>query len=343
MNPVLDTRLEALRAWLVRALGEEPFDLEAASADASFRRYFRVRTASGTRIAMDAPPPQEDCEPFVRIAALFEAAGAHVPHVHVADTVQGFLLLEDLGNRTYLDPLREAQSKGDAAAAAALYQDATDALLRIQTASRPGVLPPYDEALLRRELQLFPDWYLARHVGIALDDDGKAMLAGVFDAVLRCNLAEPRVYVHRDFHSRNLMQCTPNPGVIDFQDAVHGPITYDLVSLFRDAYIRWDEAQVLDWVIRYWEKARRAGLPVHRDFAEFYRDFEWMGVQRHLKVLGIFARLSHRDGKDRYLADMPLVTACLRNACERYAALRPLIALLDIAEQRQPPAVLHTF
>ena len=178
-----------------------------------------------------------------------------------------------------------------------LFADATDALIRWQMASRPGVLPPYDEALLRRELELFPEWYLQRHRGVTLSTAQRRTLDAVFDAVIQSNLAQPQVYVHRDYMPRNLMVCTPNPGVLDFQDAVFGPITYDVVSLFKDAFISWEEEQVLDWTVRYWEKAKRAGLPVDADFGAFYRDFEWMGLQRHLKVLGIFARLNYRDGK----------------------------------------------
>ena len=330
-----------LRAWLSRQLphqrGDRDLRIEPASADASFRRYFRVTHEDGdTRIVMDAPPEFEDCRPFLKVAALFREAGVHVPEVYAQDLEQGFLLLSDLGGTTYLDLL-------DAATAPALYRDANAALIDIQRASRPGVLPDYDRALLERELRLFPDWYVAKHLGLTPDSGQTAALHGVFEALLDNNLKQPRVFVHRDYHSRNLMTIggaesrgfPANPGIIDFQDAVYGPITYDLVSLYRDAYIAWEEERELDFVIRYWEAARRAGLPVDADFDAFYRDYEWMGAQRQLKVLGIFARLCHRDGKDGYLKDMPRVMAYLRRTCARYAALAPLARLLDRLENRQ--------
>jgi hypothetical protein len=284
---------------------------------------------------MDAPPGKEDCRPFVRVARLLAAAGVHAPAILAEDLAQGFLLLSDLGTRTYLAAL-------DATTADALYGDALDALVRWQQATREGELPPYDEALLARELALFPDWYVAKHLGRALTPEQSSALAAAFRAILDNNLAQPRVYVHRDYHSRNLMVAAPNPGVLDFQDAVHGPITYDLVSLLRDAYVEWDEGRQIDWSVRYWERARRAGLPVAADFAAFWRDFEWMGVQRQVKVLGIFARLAHRDGKRGYLDDMPRVAGYLRRACARYRELGPLLRLLDELEDRAP-VVGYTF
>ena len=241
------------------------------------------------------------------------------------DLTRGFLLLSDLGDRTYLAAL-------DAASAPTLYADATEALIRWQKATRDGELPLYDEALLSRELDLFPEWFVARHLGRQLDAGQSAILAQAFRLILDNNLAQPRVYVHRDYHARNLMVADPNPGVLDFQDAVCGPVTYDLVSLLRDAYIAWEEEQQLDWAVRYWERARKAGLPVGDDFGNFWRDFEWMGVQRQLKVLGIFARLAYRDGKRAFLGDMPRVMAYLRAACARYGALHPLLALIDELE-----------
>ena len=329
-------RTVLLRDWLERQLPrqhpDQEFSFEPASADASFRRYFRVGLADGsTRIVMDAPPEHEDCRPFLKVATLFRNAGVHVPEVYAKDLAQGFLLLSDLGHTTYLNVL-------DATTAPKLYRDANAALVDIQRASRPGVLPEYDHALLSRELDLFPDWYVARHLEVRLDAAQQATLRSVFDKILANNLAQPQVFVHRDYHSRNLMVSADdypeNPGIIDFQDAVFGPITYDLVSLYRDAYIHWEEAQELDFVIRYWEMARQAGLPVPADFHDFYRDYEWMGAQRQLKVLGIFARLCHRDGKDGYLKDMPRVLAYLRQTCERYLELRPLARLLDQLENR---------
>jgi aminoglycoside/choline kinase family phosphotransferase len=340
-----NARGDLLRAWLERLFPHREIGIEPASVDASFRRYFRVTLASGeTRIVMDAPPGREDCRPFLHVAALFAEAGVHVPEVHAQDLEQGFLLLSDLGRATYLEAL-------DAASAPALYGDANAALIAIQRSSRPGVLPDYDRTLLARERALVPDWYVARHLDAALDSGQSAALAEVFEALLANNLAQPRVFVHRDYHSRNLMaiggaevatnattnaaEFPANPGILDFQDAVYGPITYDLVSLYRDAYIAWEEERELDFVIRYWEAARRAGLPVDADFDAFYRDYEWMGAQRELKVLGIFARLFYRDGKDAYLKDMPRVMACLRRTSERYRALAPLARLLDRLENRQ--------
>jgi aminoglycoside/choline kinase family phosphotransferase len=271
---------------------------------------------------MDAPPAREDCRPFVQIAGLLADAGVHAPEVLAADLPRGYLLLSDLGSRTYASSLNPTTAH-------ALYADALEALVRWQCASRDGVLPPYDDALLRRELALFADWYVARHLTYELSEAERTTLARTFDAVVANNLAQPQVFVHRDYHSRNLMVSTPNPGVLDFQDAVHGPITYDLVSLLRDAYVEWDEELQLDWSIRYWEQARSAGLPVHADFGTFWRDFEWMGIQRQLKVLGIFARLNIRDGKAGYVADMPRVLGYLRRAASRYPEFDALIALLD--------------
>lgn len=361
--------------WLKSQFPNDTFTLAPASADASFRRYFRATFADGsTKIIMDAPPQHEDCKPFLHVAKLFEEAGTHTPHVYAQDLAQGFLLLSDLGNTTYLQALTADN-------AAQLYSAATDALIKIQLASRENELPPYDEALLRRELNLFPEWYIAKHLGVTLSDKQQAKLEEVFTRIVKNNLAQPKVYVHRDYHSRNLMYIEspllnpppvpargipaesgseaartgetgeeanvkntiqPLPGIIDFQDAVYGPITYDLASLFKDAYIKWEEAEIMDWLIRYWEKARKAGLPVHADFGEFYRDYEMMGAQRHIKVLGIFARLCHRDGKDGYLKDMPLVMAYLRAACVRYIDLKPLLNILDELEQNKPE-VGYTF
>lgn len=329
MNDIhVDNRQHALGEWLETVLHHVEFKLTTASADASFRRYFRVHLADKTLIAMDAPPTHENCEPFVRIAKLFGDAGVHVPEVIAQDLAQGFLLLSDLGDVTYLSQLNDTT-------APALYHDAYMALVKLQLASRPGVLPDYDEALLTREMQLFPDWYIAKHLNVTLDDKQQADLQKTF-AVLNQNiLAQGQVYVHRDYHSRNLMLCHDNPGVLDFQDAVYGAITYDLVSLLKDAYISWDEEQIIDWLARYWQVAKKQGLPVPADFSEFYRDFEYMGAQRHIKVLGIFARLYHRDGKEGYLKDMPLVMHYLRKVCERYIELKPLLRLLDALENRQ--------
>jgi N-acetylmuramate 1-kinase len=341
-----DARLGALNGWLAGVLAVPATAIEPASEDASFRRYFRItlseeialarRGESGsgrvrTLIAMDAPPPHEDCRPFVRISKLLIDAGVHAPAVLASDLDRGFLLLTDLGTRTYLDALTQDN-------ASELYRDACASLIGWQRASRESVLPAYDRALLKRELDLFPDWYVARHLGIALSPAQTATLDDAFAKLLENNLRQPAVFVHRDYHSRNLMSTEPNPGVLDFQDAVYGPITYDLVSLLRDAYIEWDEERQIDWAVRYWQGARAEGLPVGTDFADFWRDFEWMGVQRQLKVLGIFARLWHRDGKNRYLRDMPRVMRYLRAACARYRERMPLLRLVDALEERRPVA-----
>lgn len=326
-------RLQRLTAWTRNHLPNA--QLAPASADASFRRYFRAVNDSGSYIVMDAPPSHEDCTPFLHVARLFRAAGANTPEILAENLEEGFLLLSDFGNTTYLTALNDNTADR-------LYRDANQALIQIQLASRPGELPEYDAELLLREMRLFPDWYVARHLGIELTEAQRGIVETAFAAILANNLAQPRVYVHRDWHSRNLMVTDPNPGVLDFQDAVYGPISYDLVSIYKDAYIHWDEERVLDWVIRYWESARRAGLPLPADFGDFYRDFEWMGIQRHIKVLGIFARLYHRDGKDGYLKDMPLVLAYLKKACGRYNGLGDFLRLLEELEGKAT-AVGYTF
>ena len=321
-----DSRRAAVESWLAAQLRGARFSLTPASVDASFRRYFRASLPDGrSYVVMDAPPEREDCRPFVHVARLLRAAGVHAPEVHAEDLAQGFLLLADLGTQTYLQAL-------NADNAARLLGEATDALLRWQLATRPGELPPYDEALLRREMNLFPEWYVSRHLGVELSNAQKAELEGIYRLLVKSALAQPAVYVHRDYMPRNLMVSEPNPGVLDFQDAVLGPITYDMVSLLRDAFVSWDEERVLDWSVRYWEKAKRAGLPVETGFAEFWRAFEWMGLQRHLKVLGIFARINYRDGKPKYLEDTPRFIRYARAVSERYAALAPLARLLDELE-----------
>lgn len=325
-------RTLALQAWLARLFPGEKWHIEPASADASFRRYFRVSLPGRgeSRIVMDAPPAQEDCRPFIQVAALLRQAGLNAPSVLAQDLEQGFLLLTDLGTTTYLAALQQ-----DDASADTLFGDATDALVTWQLASRPGVLPPYDRALLQRELDLFPDWYLARHLGLALAPQQRELLENIFALILASNLAQPAVYVHRDYMPRNLMLSAPNPGILDFQDAVYGPVSYDLASLVRDAFISWEEERALDWIVRYWDKARRAGLPVGADFGDFYRDLEWMGLQRHLKVLGIFARIKHRDGKPGYVEDAPRFLRYIRAVSARYNALAPLAHLFDAIESQQ--------
>jgi aminoglycoside/choline kinase family phosphotransferase len=320
-------RQQQLTTWLQSQFPSEIFNLTPASADASFRRYFRAGYADRTLIVMDAPPEHEDCRSFLHVARLFENAGVHVPHIYAKNLEQGFLLLSDLGNTTYLQALTTENAR-------TLYTDATNALIKIQLASKEDELPCYDEALLLREMRLFPEWYINKHLNITLTPAQNTKLETVFARIVANNLSQPRVYVHRDYHSRNLMVTEPNPGIIDFQDAVYGPISYDLVSLFKDAYIKWDESQIIDHLIGYWQNARRAGLPVHEDFGQFYWDFEWMGAQRHLKVLGIFARLCYRDGKEGYLKDMPLVMSYLRATAARYVDLKPLLNLLN---ELEPP------
>ena len=322
---------------LVPAYGLRVESLHLASADASFRRYLRVTADTGSLIIMDAPPDKEDCRPFDQVARLMAQAGLHVPRVLAWSQELGFMLLTDLGHRTMMQAI-------DAASAMAnlpLYLQAVDSLTLWQVASRPGVLPAYDAALLRRELDLFPHWYLQQYRGMAIDAPMRTTLERAFDCIIAENLAWPSVYVHRDFMPRNLMlpQTSPDDaswppriGVLDFQDAVYGPITYDIACLMRDAFLSWDEEFVLEVTIRYWEQARAKGLPVGTDFGAFYRAVEWMGVQRHLTVAGIFARLTLRDGKPRYLADTPRFITYVRATASRYRELRPLLRLIDAME-----------
>ncbi len=332
-KPDSDPRLALLLDWIT-TLSEfslQPSTIRPASNDASFRRYFRIDGASGqTFILMDAPPEQEPVAPFMQIAQLLEATGVTVPHIFASQTEQGFLLLSDLGKVMYSHLLNQDTAQK-------LYMDAIAALVQIQVHSVPDVLPEYDRAMQMKELQIFPEWYISRHLGATLTAAQQASLDKVFEQILANTTAQPQVYVHRDYHSRNLMVMKEgNPGIIDFQGAMYGPITYDIVSLLRDAYIEWDEEQVLDWAIRYWEHARHAGLPVSTDIDGFYRDFEFMGLQRHLKILGIFCRLAYRDGKPNYLADLPLVLSYVRKTAQRYNTLIPLLRLLDELEDKAP-------
>ncbi len=319
-----DPRHAALRRWLRGLPGLAEAEPQPASADASFRRYFRVRDAAGRSwIAMDAPPGREDLRPFLDVTERLLAAGLHVPRVHARDRAQGFLLLDDLGQRHYLAAL-------DGRSAGRLYGDALAALLRLQGADARG-LPPYDEALLRAEMDLFRDWFLGEHLGLALTPAQRAALAGVWQALVDNALAQPRVFVHRDYHSRNLMvTARDNPGIIDHQDAVAGPLTYDLVSLLRDCYVAWPAARVRGWALDFRDRLRAAGrLDPALDAATFLRWFDLMGVQRHLKAIGIFARLCHRDGKPGYLGDIPRTLGYLRQVTPRYAETRPLAALIE--------------
>ncbi len=327
--PATTARTDQLHAWLASQLAREgitEFQLAPASADASFRRYFRITTLAGTRIVMDAPPEQEDCRPFIKVAGMLRDAGVNAPEVLAADLDQGFLLLTDLGRETYLDAINEQNADQ-------LFREANEALVQWQLASKPDVLPVYDEKQLQSELALFPEWYVAKHVGVTLKDSQRLTLQNVFSAIAQSSLSQAMVYVHSDYMPRNLMVSSPevgkSPGVLDFQDAVYGPISYDIASLYRDAFISWDEERVLDGTIRYWEKAKKAGLPMPEHFGDFYRDVEWMGLQRHLRILGIFARLNYRDGKGMYLADTPRFVNYVRKTSERYGALRPLLRLFD--------------
>lgn len=338
-NPTTpDARLDALMQWLRSLPAElrlEPDSLAPVSGDASFRRYFRIEGRGGSLVIMDAPPPHEDCGPFVRIARQLAAAGLTVPDIFAHDTARGFLLLSDLGRQTYYEAIQAGLAPQDLQRR---YRAALRDLARMQQIACDD-LPVYDEARLLDELALFPQWYLQTHLGLAPDAGRQAVLQAAFAVLAQDAARQPRVFVHRDFHSPNLMineaGTDAPPGIIDFQDAVCGPLSYDIASLVMDARTTWDEPQQLDWAIRYWEAARAAGLPVSADFAEFHRQYEWMGLQRNLRILGVFARLSHRDGKHHYLDHMPRVGAYVRQVAGRYGVFHPLLRMLDQAEQVQ--------
>ncbi|MEO5882638.1 MAG: phosphotransferase [Caldimonas sp.] len=326
-------RKRAFANWLsgfAAARGLVVATLRPASSDASFRRYLRADLeGGGSVIVMDAPPPQEDVRPFIHVAGLIEQAGLHAPRILEADPTHGLLLLDDLGEELYLAALQRAQAQGDPGRADALMREAIAALVTWQCRLPADALPPYDDALLRRELALFPEWCVQRECGVAWSDIETATWKDACDRLIASALAQPQVAVHRDWMPRNLMVAPPNPGILDFQDAVRGPLTYDVASLLRDAFISWDEEQEIDWAVRYWQVARKAGLPVDADFGEFWRALEWMGLQRHLKVLGIFARLKHRDAKPAYVADLPRFFAYAHKVASRYSVLRPLGRLLE--------------
>ncbi|GLU33006.1 phosphotransferase [Trinickia caryophylli] len=325
-----DARLDALASWLRKHEAHYALDLATlapASADASFRRYFRLSSAAGhgaTLIAVDAPPP-EKCREFADIAGMLATAGIHAPRVLECDLEEGFMLVTDLGTKPYIHALDPT----DPQAARPLFRDALDTLIRWQLSSREGVLPPFDEAFMRREMELMPEWYIGRHLNRPLDEPARGVLDRTWALLIASARAQPQVYMLRDFMPRNLMICEPNPGVLDFQDAVHGPITYDVASLLRDAFLSWDEEFELDCFAYYWERAKKAGLPVDADFGEFYRQIEWMGLQRHIKVLGLFARLNYRDGKPRYLDDLPRFVGYVRKVARRYRPLAPFARLVD--------------
>ena len=338
-----DARLTLLKAWLTSLNLVAPDSARPASRDASFRRYYRLDMLPGnttlpgsTLIAMDAPPERENVPAFIHVAGLLREAGVNVPAIVARDVDNGFLLLSDLGTTTYLQRLTVDN-------AATMYSDAVDALVKFQLHSQPGVLPDFDRAFVLREMNLFPEWFVGKHLGVTMTPQQQAQLDGVFEAITANVLAQQQVFMHRDFHSRNLMFMDQNnPGVLDFQDAVFGPVTYDLGSLLRDAYIQWDEEIVLDWVVRYWQAAKKVGLPVNPDIDAFYRDFEFMALQRHLKILGIFCRLNYRDGKAIYMGDLPTVLDYVRKTANRYTVLKPLTRLLDAFEEKSPQ-VGYTF
>ncbi len=319
-----DPRAQQARHWAQSALRLQHAEFSAASADASFRRYFRVRDsadAARSWIVMDAPPAREDVRPFIAVAELMQTAGVHVPQVVARDLENGFLLLSDLGVNTYLDILSEHNAD-------ALFEDAIAALVAWQRASRPGVLPPYDAALLQRELNLFPDWYLTKHLGVQLDAADRAALDAVFATLIANALQQPQVFVHRDYMPRNLMASIPNPGVLDFQDAAYGPLAYDAICLFKDAFLSWPPECVEAWLLRYHRMAAAAGVAVP-DWLEFRRDCDWIGLHRHLKVLGIFARINYRDGKPKYHADTPRFVRYVMEVAPQYPQLQALAALFE--------------
>jgi aminoglycoside/choline kinase family phosphotransferase len=341
--PDQDVRLQHLKVWLDEQLPKlfsaqgwgaiPPATLTAASSDASFRRYFRWEGEGHTFIVMDAPPPQENCKPFVDIAHLLCESGINVPKIYAEDLNQGFLLLNDLGRKTYLDVI-DTQNADD------LFADAINALLAYQQLPMQAPLPSYDVALLRRELELFPEWYVKRHLGIEFDSAQQASWQRVSELLIDSALAQPKVLVHRDYMPRNLMLSEPNPGVLDFQDAVYGPVTYDITCLFKDAFLSWPQARVESWLQTYWEKAGALGIPVQDDFETFYRASDLMGVQRHLKVIGIFARICHRDGKPRYVADVPRFFSYIEEVLARRPELADLGSLLTSLGQPGQDAVV---
>ncbi|MEB2398923.1 MAG: phosphotransferase [Alcaligenaceae bacterium] len=339
LNSSADARLIELKAWLQGlppALGLDLQTLRPASSDASFRRYYRLRAGPDTVIAMDAPPSHEDCRPFLQVGGLLADGGLNVPKVLARNLDAGFLLLSDLGEQTFYQAI---QAGMDDRRLQALYRGALAALVRMQKIPAAS-LPAYDADRLMQELGVFPEWYARTHCQAALGEAELAALQSVFATLVQDNASQPAVLVHRDFHSPNLMvgPSDQEPGIIDFQDALAGPISYDIASLVMDARTTWEEPQQLDWAIRYWEAARAAGLPIAGDFADFHRQYEWMSLQRNLRILGVFARLSHRDGKHGYLDHIPRVSAYVRQVAGRYGPLRPLLRILDKIENRQAVA-----
>lgn len=325
-------REAAFAQWLAPLAIEHGLQLESlcsASSDASFRRYFRIEGRGQSFIIMDAPPPQEDVSAFVRIAQRLKVAGLNAPQVLAQDLVQGFLLLTDMGSQLFLPALIEARDRGQADLAQRLMQDAIAALVQWQTRMSGEGLPVFDDAMLRRELALFTQWCVNLEFGRVWSADEQALWDQVCEVLVASALAQPQLVVHRDYMPRNLMISVPNPAILDFQDAVVGPLSYDVASLIRDAFYSWEEDQELDIAVRYWQAAGAEGLPVNPDFGEFWRQLEWMGLQRHLKVLGIFCRLKHRDGKPKYSEDLPRFFNYAHRVASRYGALRPLCLLIE--------------
>jgi len=325
-------RAAAFEHW-IHALRErrglDPASVRIASSDASFRRYLRVDDASGaSHIVMDAPPALQDVQPFIHVAAMLERIGLQAPRVLEQDLANGFLLLTDLGDQSYLATLQRAQAAGDGKTCDTLMREAIAALVTWQARADAQTLPLYDEAFVRRELAIFPQWCVQQEHGVQWNAEQSAVWDEACALLVRNMLEQPYVAMHRDYMPRNLMVCAPNPGILDFQDAVRGPVGYDIASLLRDAFISWDEEQEIDWAVRYWQAARKAEVPVPEDFGDFWRRIEWSGLQRHLKVLGIFCRLKHRDGKPHYVADLPRFYAYAHKVASRYNALRPLARLL---------------
>jgi hypothetical protein len=316
-----DARVALIRDWLSRELGLKVARVEPASSDASFRRYFRAFCNGHTYVVMDAPPGKEDVRPYLKVSGLLESLGAHVPHVHESDVARGLLLLEDLGRTLYLERLEAGDDPEP------LYADALAVLGAIQVRGRQlrGELAPYDRKELAREMALMPEWFLTRHLTLTLSAEEAQLLAAAFEFLIAEALAQPEVFVHRDYHARNLMVMSErNPGIIDFQDALRGPVGYDLVSLLKDCYIAWPRERVVSWVSAYRRRLRSLGGDAGASEDEFLRWFDLIGVQRHIKVLGIFCRLWYRDGKPGYLPDLPRTLAYVRDTCVRHAQLAAL-------------------
>lgn len=338
-----DLRLAQLRTWLIAQtldfpffqgkLADANFELTPASSDASFRRYFRLKLNNQSLIVMDAPPPQENqsCKPFVTMAKLLAEQGLNVPHILASDLEQGFLLLTDLGTHTWLEILNTHNAD-------ALFTKAIDSLIKLQHAKLTTEFPAYNEALLQRELSLFPEWYLNKHCNIVLTETQQLLWEKNCKKLIDSALQQPKVLVHRDYMPRNLMQSEPNPGVLDFQDAVYGPVTYDITCLFKDAFISWPQASVEKWLKQYWQQAKQQNIPVHENFEDFQLASDLMGVQRHLKVIGIFSRILHRDGKPKYVKDVPRFFAYINEVISRHPEelkeLKQLLEELDLPENK---------